>query len=71
MEKGYLIQQGVDGACIYWNAHFESSKILSKDPISEVRAHPFNLRGAKKIKELWDGYANGKATFKIVEIPLD
>lgn len=66
--KGYLVQQGPDSSPIYWNANFESSSILSKDPLAEVKDHPFNLRGATIIRDLWDSYGKGRCTFKVIEL---
>lgn len=67
---GYLVQQGADGACVYWNAKFQSSGILSKDPIGEVKDYPFTLEEATRIRDLWDYYGNHKSTFKVVRIDL-
>ena len=67
---GYLVQQGVDGACVYWNAQAQCSSILSPDPIKEVGDFPFTLEEAIKVRDRFDQRGNYRSTFKVVKIEL-
>lgn len=63
----YLVQQGVDGACIYWNSQREDSR-----NIMEVAQGGWEDRsGAERLRDVWDDYGKHRSTFKVVEVEVD
>lgn len=60
--RRYLIQYGVEGACEFWNEQRQVSK-----NIDEVVAGGFvDVKKATYLRDLWNEYANGRCTFKVV-----
>ena len=66
--KKYLLQQGIDGACIYWNKD-GSSKINEKVD-SSFNLNGFDYNEALELKQLWSKYANNSCVFKIIEVNI-
>lgn len=71
VRSGYLIQQGPDGACVYWNADFECSPICASNSIVMHHGPFFDLERATAVRDLWEMFAGPRCTFKIVEVEYE